>query len=233
MNEVQPVLLPRYIHIPNPAHILIQSHPWISLFFIALAVRPLVVLLHLLGHAIVAITTTRQKTSIYLGSYGDQEKSARVNIGLLEVWFTVSPFLWQSGICVPTDKIVMKFEEKLSYTLAGPFMPVLVSAVILLASAVAGLNEYYLFVMKALFGVSVVDLIINFIPRDWPVFSDGYLLKLLLTQKKYPTEFFVGIDEFSKHDYAAAAKHFEKASRKMPQQKTIHDFYLKAKELAT
>lgn len=193
----------------------------------------MVVLLHLLAHAIVAITTTHQKTAIYLGSYGDQEKSAKVSIGLLEIWFTVSPFLWQTGLCVPTDKIVMKFEQKLSYVLAGPFVPVLVSGVLLLSTAVAGLNEYLLFVMKAFFGIAVLDLFVNFFPRDWPVFTDGYALRLLLTRRKYPTEFFVGIDEFSKHEYAAAARHFEKASKKMPGRKNIYDFYLKAKELAS
>jgi hypothetical protein len=212
---------------------LIQSHPWISIILIGLAVRPVVVLLHLLGHAIVAITTTHQKTAIYLGSYGDQEKSAKITIGLLDIWFTVSPFLWQSGLCVPTDKIVMKFDQKLSYTLAGPFVPVLASGVILLVAAVANFHEYTLLVMVIFFGVSVLDLFVNLIPRDWPTFSDGYSLKLLLTQKEYPAEFFVGIDEFSKHEYAAAAKQFEKAAKKMPKKKNIYDFYLKAKELAS
>jgi hypothetical protein len=220
---------------------LIQSHPWISIILIGLAVRPVVVLLHLLGHAVVAIMTTRQKTAIYLGSYGDQEKSAKVNIGLLEIWFTVSPFLWQAGLCVPTDKIMMKFDQKLSYTLAGPLLPVVVSGVVLLGCAVTGFGEYTLFIMMIFFGLSVLDLFINFVPtsrplaiiNNRPLFNDGYSLKLLLTQKEYPAEFFVGIDEFSKHEYAAAAKHFEKAAKKMPKKKNIYDFYLKAKELAS
>lgn len=221
------------IFIPQILHFLIQSHPWISIILIGLAVRPVVVLLHLLGHAIVATRVTQQKTAIYLGSYGDQEKSAKITIGLLDIWFTVSPFLWQSGLCVPTDKMIMKFDQKLSYILAGPFVPVLISGVMLLASAVANFNEYFLFVMAVFFGVSVLDLFVNFIPRDRPVFSDGYSLKLLLTQKEYPSEFFVGIDKFSKHEYAAAAKQFEKAAKKMPAKKNIYDFYLKAKELAS
>lgn len=220
---------------------MIQSHPWISIILIGLAVRPVVVLLHLLGHAIVAIATTHQKTTIYLGSYGDQEKSAKVTIGLLEIWFTVSPFLWQTGLCVPTDKIMMKFDQKLSYTLTGPLLPVVITGLLLLACAVTGVGEYTVFILLITFVLSVFDLLVNFIPlsrplailNDRPLFNDGYSLKLLLTQKEYPTEFFVGIDEFSKHEYAAAAKHFEKAAKKMPKKKNIYDFYLKAKELAS
>ncbi|HZY79304.1 MAG TPA: hypothetical protein VFE50_07275 [Cyclobacteriaceae bacterium] len=203
------------------------------MIIIGLAVRPVVVLIHLLAHALTAIAITEQKTTIYLGSYGDQEKSAKVSIGLLDVWFTVIPFLWQIGICIPTDKVPLKFEQKLSYTLAGPLMPVAISGVILLIAAVAGFNPFVVFTLNALFYAAVVDLFINFIPRDKPIFTDGYSLKLLLTRKKYPTEFFVALDEFSRHDYVAAAKHFEKASRIMPQKKNIHEFYLKAKELAS
>jgi len=202
------------------------------MIIIGLAVRPVVVLIHLLSHALTAIAITQQKTTIYLGSYGDQEKSAKISIGLLDVWFTVIPFLWQIGLCIPTDKVPFKFEQRLSYILAGPLTPVAISGVVLLISAVFGFNYYITFTLTALFYAAVIDLLINFIPRDKPTFTDGYSLKLLLIRKKYPTEFFVALDEFSRHDYVAAAKHFEKASRIMPQKKTIHEFYLKAKELA-
>jgi len=207
----------------------IQSHPWISLVLIGFAMRPVVILLHLLGHAITAIAVTNQKTTIYLGSYGDQQKSAKINIGLLEVWFTVIPVLWQSGLCVPTDKIMMKFDQKLSYTLAGPLLPVVVSGILLLSSAVFGSGEYTVLVMMSFFGAALLDLFINFMPvstplavlENRPMFNDGYTLKLLLTQKEYPTEFFVGIEAFSKHEYISAAKHFEKAARLKPQSKNI------------
>ncbi len=218
----------RYIYKLKPPP-LIQSHPWISIFLIGFAMRPVVILLHLLGHAITAIAITNQKTTIYLGSYGDQQKSAKVNIGLLEIWFTVIPVLWQSGLCVPTDKILMKFDQKLSYTLVGPLLPVVISGVLLLGSAVMGLGEYTVIVMSAFFGAALLDLVVNFTPVSTPVavidnralFNDGYTLKLLLTQKQYPTEFFVGIEEFSKHEYVSAARHFEKAARMMPQKEVI------------
>lgn len=43
----------------------------IFLFFI----RGLIIILHELGHALPAILLTKEKVSIYIGSYGDQKKS--------------------------------------------------------------------------------------------------------------------------------------------------------------
>jgi hypothetical protein len=55
------------------------------LIVIGLAVRPLVVLTHILSHALTAIAITKQRTTIYLGTYGDQEKSAKISVGLLDI----------------------------------------------------------------------------------------------------------------------------------------------------
>jgi len=74
-----------------------------------------------------------------------------------------------------------------------------------------------------------LDLLINLFPygnaigfyNNAPVFMDGYSLKLALLQKKYPTEFFIGINQYSKNEYADAARNFEKAARRMPGNKVI------------
>ncbi len=50
-----------------------------------LVIWPITVLLHELGHAIPALILTRQKVSIYIGSYGDPDKSLHFRIGLLEL----------------------------------------------------------------------------------------------------------------------------------------------------
>jgi hypothetical protein len=80
------------------------------------------------------------------------------------------------------------------------------------------------------FGVSVIDMIINLIPfrrpiaeyETTPVFTDGYSLRLVLLQKKYPLEFFTAISQYSKHQYADAAQNFERALRRMPGNEVIN-----------
>ncbi|SEO00261.1 hypothetical protein SAMN05216436_12835 [bacterium A37T11] len=70
------------------------------LFLVLATTRALTVVIHELGHAVPAIFLTKEKVAIYIGSFGDPNKSLHVNIGLLEVWFKYSPFLWGRGLCV-------------------------------------------------------------------------------------------------------------------------------------
>ena len=205
------------------------------MIIIGVAVRPVVVLLHELGHALVARIFARQKIVIFLGSYGDMDRSANVRFGDprragagLEIWFTGNPFLWQYGLCVPSLPIP-RIDHRISYILAGPILPVAVSAIVADAAVFLHFNEYVRFFALVFFGVSVLDLLINLIPYgnalaffyNAPVFMDGYLLKLALLQKKYPNEFFVGINQYSKKEYDDAARNFEKAARRMPGNKDI------------
>lgn len=198
------------------------------MIIVAVAVRPVVVVLHELGHALFATIVARQKVVIFLGSYGDKERSANVTVGSFEIWFTGNPFLWQRGFCVPSVPIT-RADQRISYFLAGPIFPLAVSAILADAAVFLHFNEYVRFFSFALLGVSVIDLVVNLFPyatpigfyQNKPVFMDGYCLKLAWLQKKYPTEFFVGINQYSKKEYDDAARNFEKAARRMPGNKQI------------
>src|SRR5579859_2563186 len=98
-----------------------QYLPLIALMIIGplLITRPFTVLFHELGHAIPAILLSKEKVTIYVGSYGDPAKSFRVNIGLLEVWFRYNPFKWRSGLTIPSAKGI-SLDKKIIYTLMGP-----------------------------------------------------------------------------------------------------------------
>lgn len=201
---------------------MIHSHPLFSMIIIAIAIRPVVIMLHELGHVIVARLFARQQVAVYLGSYGNQENSANVKIRWLTIWFTGNPFLWQRGLCAPSVPIT-KVDHRISYLLAGPILPVAVSAIVLDA-AVFFEGESARFFALVFFGVSVLDMIMNLIPygnpiaryNNEPVFTDGYSLRLAFLQKKYPIEFFTAINQYSKHQYNDAAMNFERALRKMP-----------------
>ena len=237
-NEILPTIGNSIFISPTQSPV-IQSYPLISMIIIGLAVRPLVVFIHVMGHAIVARMFAKQKIVIFLGSYGDKERSANVVLGSLEIWFTGNPFLWQRGLCDPSFPIT-RVDHRLAYVLAGPVLPVAVSAIIADAAVFLHFGQYTEFVALVFFGVSVIDFAINLIPysnpiafyNTVPVYMDGYAFRLVLLQKKYPNEFFVGINQYSKEDYADAAHYFEKASRKKPHSKTIYrhllDSYRKA-----
>ena len=199
------------------------------MIIIGLAVRPLVIVLHEVGHALVATFFARQKVVIFLGSYGNRERSANVTIGLWEIWFTGNPFLWQCGMCIPSFPIT-HVNYRTSYFLAGPVVPVALAAIMADAAVFFHFGEYTTFVIMVFFAVAVVDMIFNLIPRSTPlatydnspVFSDGYSLRLVLLQKKYPLEFFTAINQYSKQQYTDAARNFERALRRMPGNKIIN-----------
>lgn len=209
---------------------MIQSHPLISMIIIGLAVRPFVVVLHEIGHALIATFFARQKVVIFLGSYGNRERSANVTIGHWEIWFTGNPFLWQCGLCIPSFPIT-HVNYRTSFILAGPILPVAIGAIFADFAIFLEVGEYTTFVILTFFGVAVIDMFINLIPYrgriatydNTPVFTDGYALRLVLLQKKYPLEFFTAISQYSKHQYADAARNFERALRRMPGNKVIDE----------
>lgn len=207
---------------------MLHTHPWIAGALLALALRPLVVLIHVWAHAWIAAYYSNEKISVFIGSHGDQDRSASVSVGRFEIWFTVNPLLWQTGLCVHDDT-GWRINAKILYVLIGPIVPILVAVTTWIIASSLSWSEGWVFTTQMFVAVAVADVCVNLIPIERPLalverklfYNDGYTLKLLLTQKKYPPEFFVGIHRFERHEYLAAANYFEKAARLMPQRKNI------------
>lgn len=199
------------------------------MILIGLAVRPVVIVLHEIGHALIATFFARQKVVIFLGSYGNRERSANIRVGWWEIWFTGNPFLWQFGMCTPSFPIT-HVNYRRAYVLAGPVLPVAVSAILADAAVFFHFGNYITFTILVFFGVAVLDMIYNLIPwpnpvatcDNIPVYTDGYSLRLVHLQKKYPLEFFTAISQYSKQQYSDAARNFERALRRMPGNKVIN-----------
>jgi len=61
--------------------------------------RPLTTFIHEMGHAIPSLLYTKGIVTIYVGSYGDPDKSIHFTVGRLKVYFKYNPLLWDSGLC--------------------------------------------------------------------------------------------------------------------------------------
>lgn len=191
----------------------------IILLFIALPVlitRPFTVIFHELGHAIPAILLTRQPVSIYIGSYGDPEKSLHFTIGLLDVWFKYNPFLWRLGLCVPSAKHI-SINKQIIYTLTGPLASVVIATLACYFTFTYDFDSFLKVILVIFLGSSVFDLLVNLSPINTPIllndgslaYNDGYQLKQLFYYKKFPKEYKQAVELYNQQKFAEAAITFK------------------------
>ena len=177
-----------------------------------LVARPVTVLCHELGHAIPVLLFTGQKTSIYVGSYGDQQRSFRVPAGLLDIWFTYNPLTWQRGLCVPPNKS-LTVNQQILFTLGGAFVSLIIAVIswyFIFMRPVEGALALGLFI---LLGSSVVDLIGSLNPSNRRMriasgqllYNDGQALKRLFKYRKQVESASAGMNHYREKRYAEAA----------------------------
>ena len=185
-------------------------------YLLLLITRTFTVFFHELGHAIPAIIFTKQKVSIYIGSYGDPKKSFKFNIGLLEIWFKYNPFLWELGLCVPSAKEI-SINKQIVYTLTGPLTSSIIAIILCYFAVSYNFHTNVQIVLLSFLVSSIYDLYTNLIPRSTPiklydgsyVYNDGYALKQLFSYKKISNKYSDAIELFNLKRYADAAHEFD------------------------
>jgi len=159
---------------------------------LTLITRTLTTLLHELGHAIPALLLTRKKVMVYIGSYGDPEKSMRITIGKLELYFKYNPFLWHGGVCMVAHEDI-SINRQILYTLTGPLASFIIAATASYFTFAYDLHAFLKLFLIVFLGSSLYDLYWNLIPQSSPanelydgsmVYNDGYQLKQLFLYRK-------------------------------------------------
>jgi tetratricopeptide (TPR) repeat protein len=196
-----------------------QYFPIILLVLIGLVLiaRPFTVLFHELGHAIPAILLTKQKVTIYIGSYGDPKKSIKINFGLLTTFFRYNPFAWRLGLCVPSAKSI-SINRQIIYTLTGPIASLIIATIACYFTFAYDLHGFFKLFLIVFLGSAFFDLLVNLIPNGTPIklydgkitYNDGYNLKQLFYYKRLPREYSVAVDLYNEQKYSDAAFLFEK-----------------------
>ncbi len=94
------------------------------LFFLLIFwVRGLTILLHELGHALMAIYLSREKVTVYVGSFGERKDTIHLKLGLLECYLKKN-MAWDRGLCVPESKN-FTLNGQIWYIAMGPVVTVL------------------------------------------------------------------------------------------------------------
>lgn len=214
-----------------------------------LVIRPITVFIHELGHAIPAILLTGKKATIYIGSYGNPEKSLKINLGILVIFFQYNPFAWRQGLCVPSSQTI-SINKQIIYTLTGPLASLLAGSIACYFAFAFDLHGFLKLFLIVFLPSAILDLVANLIPDPVPVklydgtivYNDGYSLKRLLYHKWFPDDYAKARELYNNQQYSGAAILLEKMLSKGITDEDIYRTaihchflnknYNKAKELA-
>lgn len=188
----------------------------IELLFWLTIVRVLIVILHELGHAIPAAILTQKRVSVYIGSYGNKEKSLPLRIGLLDIWFYYGFTSWKGGLCVPSVKNV-PVKQQMIYILCGPVSPFIVSAIGLFLVYSFDLNERLRLIVLLFSALSALGLFTNLIPKKKPItlfngkttYNDGQTLWRLYKLRKISEDYMEAVDLFNNRKYSESIAFFD------------------------
>lgn len=198
------------------------------LILILASLIPLTVLFHELGHAIPAILFSRQKVDVYLGTYGDATRSWKINLRLLDLYFTGNPFLWRSGLCDLT-RTNLSVNQQIFCLVAGPFgtliATVMIGYVVFSNDLYGGWKTFVLFLSIA----ALIDLR-NLVPGDQPirladgrlVGNDGAQLQTLFQCRKNNAMIEKADRLFQEKRYKEAVEFIEKVLLKDPANEVAH-----------
>jgi tetratricopeptide (TPR) repeat protein len=181
--------------------------------------------IHELGHAIPALLLTNDKVTVYMGSWGNPEKSLHLQFGRLECFFKFNLFYWKGGLCVPHEKTI-SFRDNFIITIFGPLLSLIVAGVGVTALLLYDFGDIGNLIIFALVFSCALDFWHNIVPRNEDitlydgriVYNDGsQLLSLLKYRKVYdlPTK---AVDCYNKKDYKTAATLSEKCIEAFPEQ---------------
>ena len=155
----------------------------------------LLVLLHEMGHALVALAMQPGPVAIFLGSYGRTAGGGRLRLGRFRVYFQYNPLALalRGGLCRSQGMALVAEVSpwrEIWYILGGPLLPLAVAG--LGVGLAFGVFPAILNVSKAVavvfFLVTLLSAIVNLIPRRRLVgpthYNDGRLLQLTVYRQR-------------------------------------------------
>ncbi|QHI35097.1 TPR repeat-containing protein YrrB [Kordia antarctica] len=203
---------------------------YIIVFAICLLVfQRLIIIIHEFGHAISALLNSTGKVTVYLGSYGDEEKSFRFKIKRLECFFKYNIFAWKGGLCVPHGKNV-SWKSSVLISVFGPLTTLLLGSITCIVLLFFEINLLAKMILFAFAFSCILDFIFNIIPRKRQiklhdgsfVYNDGKRLTYLWSIRNMYDEMNEAMTFYNEKNYAKAADLFEECLTKAPENQELY-----------
>ncbi len=176
-----------------------------GIILILLLVRPVTTFFHELGHAIPSLLFTNKEVGMYVGSYGDTDKSFVFEIGRLKILFRYKITEWNIGFC--THHGNPSFIQTMLIILGGPFFSLLMGLFCYYLIKEYQGNTFITLVIATVLVSGFWDFMVNLIPQSEPivmnngslVLNDGSQFLYLLKTSKFPPSFSEGLHLLEKN----------------------------------
>jgi len=189
-----------------------------AVFLALILSRPFTTLVHELGHALPSLLFTKSQVSIYIGSYGNLEKSFKFRLGRLKIFFTPKLFHLGQGLC--SHKQTRTIGQSIIIVLGGPVFSLLLGLFFSWMILFYKDQQVIAFVLGIFLTSGIFDFIANIIPNSDPLImhdgrvthNDGFQFQRLLQTSNYPSSYFEAIDALNKNQFELALEKFQETA---------------------
>ncbi|HVU95591.1 MAG TPA: hypothetical protein VHE34_10220 [Puia sp.] len=175
------------------------------------------VFLHELGHAIPMLFWSKKKVAIYIGSFGDPNRSFRLPAGRLNVYLKYNPFLWFKGMCRPEER--MSVNKMIFYIAMGPVVSLLITGICLLILKTMGPDSRETVVLVTIMVIGGLCVLSSAIPRNKlhgtysgnGMKNDAAQIVHLWKMRNVPEEYWEAWNKFREKEYLQASELLDEA----------------------
>jgi tetratricopeptide (TPR) repeat protein len=182
--------------------------PLLVIFASLLPMRVFLTMVHEAGHAIAIALLTKNKVTVFLGSYGDKQKSRKIILGNFEIWLKLNLLKLRGGMC-SYDAEEATLRQQFIITLAGPIASLLLSLILLFVLLFFNLDSLWRPFFQIFMAWSVLDFFRNIfgsnkafnLENGTLIYNDGARLRKLGELAKSPPEYFEAMEFFDNKKY--------------------------------
>ena len=192
-----------------------------------LTARSITTLLHELGHALPALAFTEEEVTVYVGSYGDINKSLPIRLGRFKLFLKFNILDWKLGLC--THKSPSYYIHDFVIILGGPLISFILASVLTFLMFLDGINDAAKIFISLFILSTIWDFLVNIVPISRPLklhdgnytFNDGFQLKRMLKLGASIADFDKAIHLLGHDEVETGINLLKKLSRAKPDNRLI------------
>jgi hypothetical protein len=144
--------------------------------------RPILVLIHELGHSFYALKYTKEEVDIIIGDYTDESDCFKFQKNRLTIYIKNNPIYWLLGGCCICNDEEMDNNEYISYCLGGVAFEILFTSVLFFPCWLLNAPDSIQIFTGILFMIAIIDTLTNLYPREitkgnfLTIYTDGFLI---------------------------------------------------------